>query len=253
MGARELGSPLGNPLGLKRGGSGDYERLLNDPTIVDFVGAATAVSGIYTIPPQFKFFRVTVVGAGSGGNTAGGIGAGGGCSQTKILPTNGRSIDINYVAARTSPAQTIAVGNSSADFLNYSMSAGGAGLGTTYGTATGGDFNFRGGAGRAGGGGAGGPRGNGGDGASALDSLGANGSGGGGGGGACGNSAYAAGGGGGVFAPGAGVTPGRPETTLSNSGSTWGSPGGPVGGGQWGGGGGYNGTGGAGGVRIELW
>lgn len=253
-----LGNPLGNPLGLARNSAGDYSRLLNDPTIVDFISSA-GVSGTYKVPAWAKFMRVTVVGGGAAGRTVIAGGGGGGLAQTKILNISGKSIDLTYSTAARRVADTPGQAqSSSAAFLNYAMTAtGGTNIaGQATGTGTGGDFNFSGGAsvtnGTNGGAGSGaaGPRGNGGTGAPSAQKEGVGGAGG--GGGQKGGGQF--GGGGGVGSPGS-ASDGTLQTPPGDTG-LWGSASFNVDGGRWGGGGsggGLAGAGGEGGVRIELW
>ena len=252
MSARELGNPLGNPLGLAREPTvHEVSPLLKDPTIVDFI-SASGLSGVYTVTPDYKFMRVTVVGAGGAGSSGSQAGSGGGLAQTNVIPVEGRYIDITYRSAARTAAGTFARGaSSSASFLSYSLLATGGGTGASAGTGTGGDYNFQGGtAATGGGGGAAGPRDAGGNGAGNGSAAGSSKTGGGGG--------YfvgfsSAGGGGGVGASGSGSVSAPAQPPGANN--LWGGTSNTADGGLWGGGGSSarNSFGGEGGVRIELW
>lgn len=282
MGARELGSPMGNPLALpnKRGGvSAIY------PTIVDFTGidGGTIISGTYLLPAGYSFFRVTVVGGGgsglpaNGSTSAGGGGGGGGLARSAILPV---VVGTSIAWQAGNPSTGTANGqDSTASFGSISLlatggktptgAAGGAG-----GVGSGGLDNWTGGsggsngsgstAGSGGGGGAAGVDGNGGNGGNGRRTGQSSGCTGGGGGGGGINTAVAnfSGGGGGVGASGAigNITAPSPSYNPGSSTPYFGTPGDPLTGrgGNWGGGGGSNyqtgnGWGGFGGVRIELW
>ena len=87
MGARELGNPLGNPLGLSR--KNTQSSALKDPVIFDFVTG----TGDFIVPDGFSFARITAVGGGAGGTTNGG--QGGGLSRSAIFPVKSGAI-ISY-------------------------------------------------------------------------------------------------------------------------------------------------------------
>lgn len=241
--------PLGNPLGLERsGGVSEYQALLSQPMIVSILSPNTD----YPIPKGYKFYRVTVVGKGGNGGSGTGQkgGGGGGLARSKIIPVSGRSVTVKL--------STIA-GDVFAEFADYLMVGragknGGSAV-AAGGIGEGGDYNFKGGDGSlASGGGAAGTMGNGGNSgvSGTLD--------GGGGGSIFSSMGY---GGGGVGAPGQCIPDSR--STFPGYSNYWGgttvdSTANSSYGGQWGGGGGtvsnastgLN-TGGAGGVRIELW
>lgn len=216
--------PLGNPLGLARSSGSGYEALLNDPVIIDF-NSNSRLTGTWLVPKDYKFIRVSAVGAGGGGR-----GGGGGFTQTKILKVK-PGMTVEYSTAPLSSALGSGT-NTTASVLDYAL------------LATGGGASVSGSAG----GGAGGPRGNGGDGGYGQNANGqASYTGGGGGGNITTNGSYSGGG-------GVGASGGTAQVGVGGGANTgWGSPGVGTAGGNWGGGGGFNGTGGAGGVRIELW
>ena len=262
MRPRELGNPLGNPLGLAK----VLGVLSINPTIVDFINGA---SGDFVIPDGFSFFRVTVVGAGGSGFYRDGTfvyfysGAGGGLARSAILPIKKGTL-ISYVAA---PMVTYSDPSgsgqpSTAKFLDVSLVATG-GQGATSsargGMGSGGVVNYRGGnvesASSNSGAGAAGTNSNGADSVAAgtgKQVAGLNSAGDAGGSGAA-QDQNPMGGGGWM-----GVGQGMPASGSYYAG------GGPIGdlasrnakgssGGGWGGGGAGRGAGGYGGVRIELW
>ena len=266
---RALGNPLGNPLGLVR----EAGQRVPDPMIVEI----TAGSGVYTIPSGFRYAVITAVGGGGGASySASGPrgGGGGGVSRTNPIPLK-ESMRIEYSIGEggvpTVAGNIVPGGDTLVRIAGYEIVAGGAKPGTVSGstgcvggTASGGDFNYKGSDGTlagAGGGAAGlfgdggvGGSGCGGNGGSAVSGQAR---GGGGGGGIDGDGGKTQGGG----APALPAAPTQryltyPGTSGSDGTTTAGGNGGP-----WGGGGGsyYSGNvntqgkGGNGGVRIELW
>ena len=137
--------PLGNPLGLaKTPGLPSI-----NPTIEYF---NTPGSGIFEIDPnKYSFFRVFIVGGGAAGFgnstvSARRAGGGGGSSISKVLPVRGKT-SIAYKVGEGGFSNSRPNGGSSqATFGSYDMLATGGGQ-VFGGTGSGGDLNFKGGAG----------------------------------------------------------------------------------------------------------
>lgn len=139
--------PLGNPLGLAK-----TPGLLSINPIIEYFN--TPGSGVFEIDPnKYSFFRVFIVGGGAGGYGSSTVsarraGGGGGSSISKVIPVLGKTT-IRYVVGRggyVGESSDPNGGSSEAIFGSYAMLATGGGL-VYGGTGSGGDLNFKGGAG----------------------------------------------------------------------------------------------------------
>lgn len=285
MGVPALGNPLGNPLVLAKQ---RVDKSLIAPSKVLYLLSG---SGTYLLDTTgFTRARITAVGAGGGGSgyQSSNGGGGGGTDCTPQIPVGGGLISLIYacgVGGTGGINGGTAGGDTTAQFMGYSLSAGGGQSGKLGGAGgragvrgfVGGNGGLRTNWSGGGGGGAASSEGPGGNGGTA--SVGSNvalNAGAGGGAGYDFQSANASGGGGGG---GMGANGGTPtlgyaggsnpgllanmrtnrmgEDGIINADNAYGGRGGLAGGGGGGGGSYYTsstgGNGGDGGVRIELW
>lgn len=260
MADRALGNPLGNPLGLARAADKPKGIETINPVTLYFYGERTnAVDGVFLIPEEYGFFRVTAIGGGAGSSGATSLGGGGGgVSRSAVLKRmSGDAIEYSIAAGGGSGVNG---GTATASFRDIRLRAtGGVSVTGAGGVGTGGVNNTRGGAATSqGGGGCGGILTDGGPGGvtGQTPQL-YTGDGGGGGAANTTNNAGAGGGGfgmpggvvalGGVMAPYGSPDGPTPGGTITVAGAT--ASGGRLGGGA----GARGGGGGVAGIIIELW